>query len=113
MYKLQSAINVQGFSNAWDDRNLDFSHFELCWLPKVTSTLSKQSTERDGGADNNKVYVNIIDNLYVILTARRKLDEFKWWGILTLFNFWYRWTSIGWGEMIKEGPEANNLKRHW
>ena len=52
--------------------------FEFCWLPKVTCTLSKQSTGRDGGGDNNKVYVKIIDNFYVIINARRKLDGFKW-----------------------------------
>ena len=51
--------------------------FEFCWLPKVTSTLSKRSTEHDGGGDNNKVYVKIIDNFYVIVNARRKLDGFK------------------------------------
>ena len=50
--------------------------FEFCWLPKVTSTLSKQPTKRDGGGDKNKVYVKIIDNFYVIITSRRKLDVF-------------------------------------
>ena len=45
--------------------------FEVCWLPKVTSTLIKQPTERDGGGDNNKINVKIIDNFYVIVTARR------------------------------------------
>ena len=52
--------------------------FEFCWLPKVTSTLREQLTERDGGDDKNKVYVKIIDNFYVIVTARRNLDGFKW-----------------------------------
>ena len=52
--------------------------FEFCWLPKVTSTLREQLTERDGGDDKNKVYVKIIDNFYVIVTARRKLYGFKW-----------------------------------
>ena len=52
--------------------------FEFCWLKKVTSTFSKRLTDIDGGGDNNKFYVNIIDHLYVILNARRKLDGFKW-----------------------------------
>ena len=52
--------------------------FEFWWLAKVTINLSKRSTERDGGGDKNKVYVKIIDNFYVIVTARRKLDGFKW-----------------------------------
>ena len=52
--------------------------FEFCWLPKVTSTIRKQPTERDGGGVNNKVYVKIIYNFYVIVAARRKLDGFKW-----------------------------------
>ena len=47
-------------------------------MPKVTSTLSKQPSERDGGGENNKVYVKIIDKLYVIVTARINLDGFKW-----------------------------------
>ena len=50
--------------------------FELCWLPKVTSILRKQLTDRDGVFDNNKFYVKIIDNFYVIITSRRKLDVF-------------------------------------
>ena len=37
----------------------------------MTTTLSKQPKEHDGGADKNKVYVNIIDNFYVIVMARR------------------------------------------
>ena len=52
--------------------------FEFCWLLKGTITLSKQSTERDCGGDNNKVYAKMIDNFYVIVTDRRKLDGFKW-----------------------------------
>ena len=44
----------------------------------MTSTISKRPMERDGGGDNNKVYVKIIDNFYVIINARRKLDGFKW-----------------------------------
>ena len=44
----------------------------------MTSTLSKQSTERDGGGDNNRVYFKIFDNFYVIVNAKRKLDVFKW-----------------------------------
>ena len=36
------------------------------------------SIDRDVGGDNNKVYVKIIDNFYVIVTARRNLDGFKW-----------------------------------
>ena len=51
--------------------------FEFCWLPKVTSTLSKQFTECAGGRDNNKVYVKIFYNFYVIVTNRRKLYGFK------------------------------------
>ena len=52
--------------------------FELCWLPTLTSTISKQPMERDGSGNKNKVYVKIIDNFYVIVTARRKLYGFKW-----------------------------------
>ena len=52
--------------------------FEFCWLPKVTSTIRKQSKDRDVGGDDNKVYVKIIDNFYIIVIARRKLDGFKW-----------------------------------
>ena len=52
--------------------------FELCWLPKLTSTISKQPMERDGSGNKNKVYVKIIDKSFVIVTARRKLDGFKW-----------------------------------
>ena len=52
--------------------------FEFCWLPKVAITFSKISKESDGGGDNKKVYVKIIDSLHVIVTARRKLDVFKW-----------------------------------
>ena len=52
--------------------------FEFCWILKVASTLSKLTTDHDGGVDNNKIYVMIIDNFYVIVTARKKLDGFKW-----------------------------------
>ena len=47
-------------------------------MTKVISNLSKPLIQRDGGSDNNKVYVNIIYNFYVIVTSRRKLDGFKW-----------------------------------
>ena len=87
--------------------------FEFYWLPKVTSTLSKRSTECNGGCDNNKVYVKIIDSFYVIVTARRKVDGFKWYVISTLFTLCYGWTSVRWGEVMKEGLEANHAKRHW
>ena len=50
--------------------------FELFCLQKMTITLSKRSAGRYG--DNNKVYDKMIDKLYVIVTARRKLDGFKW-----------------------------------
>ena len=33
--------------------------FELCWPPKVTSTLSKQLMDQDGYGNNNKAYFNI------------------------------------------------------
>ena len=52
--------------------------FKFFQLPKVTSTLSKRPTEHDDDGKNNKVYVKIIDNSYVIVTARRNLDGFKW-----------------------------------
>ena len=75
--------------------------FEFCWLPKVTSTLSKESTECNGGGKKNKLYVNIIDKLYVIVTSRRKLDGFKWLVILTLFTLCYSRTSVRCGEVMK------------
>ena len=52
--------------------------FEFFWIPKVTSTISKRLKERDGGGENNKVYVKIIDNSHVIVTDRINLDGFKW-----------------------------------
>ena len=36
--------------------------FEFCWLPRVTSTLSKQPPERDDDGNKNKVYLNISVN---------------------------------------------------
>ena len=36
-----------------------FHIFEFCWLPKVTSTLTKIPTEHDGDGKNNKVYLKI------------------------------------------------------
>ena len=69
---------------SWDLQVLDIFLIWIChifeswWLPKVTSTLSKWFMERDGADDNNKVYINIIYNFYVIVTYRRKLDGFKW-----------------------------------
>ena len=51
---------------------------KFCWLPKVTSNLSKQPTERDGGGDNNEAYVKIFENFYVIVTNRRMIDGFRW-----------------------------------
>ena len=44
----------------------------------MTSTIRKQSKDRDVGGDDNKVYVKIIDNFYIIVIARRNLDGFKW-----------------------------------
>ena len=52
--------------------------FEFCWMTKATCTLSKKLTGRDGGGDNNKAYVNIIDNFYVIVTNRIMIDGFRW-----------------------------------
>ena len=52
--------------------------FEYYWLQKVTSSISKRLTERDGFGDNNKVYVENIDNFYVIVPDRRNLDGFQW-----------------------------------
>ena len=51
---------------------------EFFWLPKVTSNLSKQLTERDDSGKKNKVYVKIVDNLYGIVTSRRNLDGLIW-----------------------------------
>ena len=48
--------------------------FEFCWPPKVTSTLSKQLTEHDGDGDNNKVYLDITDNLYHLVHVIIRLD---------------------------------------
>ena len=44
----------------------------------MTSNIKNISKRCDGGGDNNKVYVKIIYNFYVIVTARKKLDGFKW-----------------------------------
>ena len=52
--------------------------FELCWLPKLTSTISKQPMERDGSGNKNKVYVKIIDIFYLRVHPRSKVDGFKW-----------------------------------
>ena len=52
--------------------------FKFYWLTKVTRTISKRMTERDGSSDKNKVYVKVIDKFYVIVTARRKLYGLKW-----------------------------------
>ena len=48
--------------------------FELGWLLKVTSTLSKQPTEHDGDGKNNKVYLNITAYFYPLLHVIIRLD---------------------------------------
>ena len=45
--------------------------FEFCCPPKITSTLSKRPTEHNV---DGKIYVEIIDNLYLIVYDRRRLD---------------------------------------
>ena len=43
--------------------------FEFFWMPKFISTLSKRLTEHVGDSNNKKIYVRIIENFYVIVTA--------------------------------------------
>ena len=40
-----------------------FHVFEFCWLPKATSTISKQPTDHDGDGNKNKVYLDMTGNL--------------------------------------------------
>ena len=49
--------------------------FELCWLPKVTNTLSKRPTESDHDGNNNQVYIKITVNFYILVYVRR-----SWYG---------------------------------
>ena len=52
------------------------------------------------GVNRNKVYVKMIDKLYVIVTSRRKLDGFKCQVIIMLFTLCYGWTPVRWGKVI-------------
>ena len=47
--------------------NLDLQYFGLFLTPKMTSTLSKQPTERGDDDKKNKVYLNITVNLHPFL----------------------------------------------
>ena len=69
---MQSFIKFQSFASARDIQNLDFpeSTFLFFWPPKMASTCRKQTMERDSDGDKNKVFVRIIDNLYVIIHDR-------------------------------------------
>ena len=47
--------------------------FEFCWLPKVTSALSKQPTEHDDDGNNNKIDPYIIVTITIMIC--RSLGE--------------------------------------
>ena len=53
-----------------------FHIFEFYWLPKVTSTISKRPTDHDGDIDNNRLYLEITDNLYYLVHVIIRLDGF-------------------------------------
>ena len=66
----------------------------------MTSTHSKQLTERDGDGDNNKVYAKIIDSFYVVVDDIIWRDGPSWQVILMLFSLCYRRPSVCWGEVV-------------
>ena len=78
MVLVQGAVsgNVPGFLRvhdifiSWICQSQDYRYF--CWPPTMTSPRNKQPTGHDGDGYNNKVYVQIIDNLRVKVHARRR-----------------------------------------